>query len=179
MDIKCRIENLSYWSKLIFLRKCLSSSLATKQIQDLSKKTVSKVGAKCRQYPEERQILRMRINEKLRNIADSRMRIDYSNRQTRRLILKDSSLWDQFSNIRKWELGRKWEELRKRREERIRKLFNDFCKKKNIPDTFEGVELGDKNLEDLFGNPDREPAVYGGIEVTNEIKEFLKLPSGF
>ena len=54
MDIKCRIENLSHWSKLIFLRKCLSSNIATKQIQDLAKKTVSEVGAKCRQYPEER-----------------------------------------------------------------------------------------------------------------------------
>ena len=60
-DIKCRIENLSHWSKLIFLRRCLSSSLATKQIQDLARRTVSKLGAKSRQFSEERPILRMRI----------------------------------------------------------------------------------------------------------------------
>ena len=25
----------------------------------------------------------------------------------------------------------------------------------------------------------KEPAVYGGVEITNKIEEFLKLPSGF
>ena len=76
-------------------------------------------------------------------------------------------------------MGIKWEELTRKREERVRKLLDDCCKKRNILDLYEGVELGDKNLGTIFGNPVREPAVYGGIEITDEIKEFLKLPSGF
>ena len=118
----------------------------------------------------------MRINEKLRQIADSRVRIDSSNRQTRKLFLYDAGFYNQYSDVRKQELGRKGDELKKKREERVRKLLNDCCKKKNIPDMYEGIELGDKNLEILFGNPVREPAVYGGIEITDEIdRRVLKI----
>ena len=57
--------------------------------------------------------------------------------------------WDHFSKIRKDELGRKWEEMRKRREGRVRKFYN-------IPDIFEGIHLGNKDLNCLYGISDRK-----------------------
>ena len=134
------------------MRKCPSLSLTTKQIQYFARKTVSELGAKSRQFSEERRILKMRINEKLRQIADSRVRIDSSNRQTCKLFFYDAGFYNQYSDVRKQELGRKWEELKNKREERVRKLLNDCCKKKNIPDMYEGVISDDKNLISKFGN---------------------------
>ena len=39
--------------------------------------------------------------------------------------------------------------------------------------------MSEKDLCEKFGNVTKEPAVYGGIKITDEIEEFLKLPSGF
>ena len=55
----------------------------------------------------------------------------------------------------------------------------DCCNKKVIPDKFEGIDLSDKNLREKYGDPTKEPAVYGGIQITEDISKFLKLPVGF
>ena len=81
--------------------------------------------AKSRQYKEEIRILRMRISEKEKQIADSKLKMDRDLRKAQKIILFTSSLWDRYSRLRKEELNPKWEELRKLRQERIRKLKCD------------------------------------------------------
>ena len=71
-DIKNRISHMNLNSKLIFLNVCLARRLAPKEIMTLAKRTVSEVAANTRQVKEERRILKLRILEKRKQIADSK-----------------------------------------------------------------------------------------------------------
>ena len=61
---------------MIFLRKCISKKIVTKEIISLAKRTVSKLGAKERQFKEENRIMKLRVCEKDRQIADARKTTD-------------------------------------------------------------------------------------------------------
>ena len=53
---------------------------------------------------------------------------------------------------------------------------------KNIakpPDELEGIPVSDDKLEEMFGEPSVEPVVLGGIEASENVKNFLKLPLKF
>ena len=178
-DIKNRIENLALWSKNIFLKQCLSRGIATKEIKDLAKKTVSEGGAKQRHIREERRILRLRIQEKERQIIDSTRKIDIETRKAHKIVQLSPGLLDQFKQVRRNELGQKWEYLRDKRETRLRKIVENCCDKDKVPEKYRGVDISDRALTEMFGDPSKEPAVYGGVEITPKIREFLKLPVGF
>ena len=72
VDIKNNIKQSNLTSKLIFLRKCLVLKIAPQEISAIAMKTVSELGSKTRQIKEECRIIRMRILEKERQIADSK-----------------------------------------------------------------------------------------------------------
>ena len=75
-------------------------------------------------------------------------------------------------------LGNKWENLKEKRKERIKLLRESNHSEEKVPDNVAGVNIKDEILIEKFGDKAKEPAVYGGIEITDEIKDFLKLPAG-
>ena len=50
---------------------------------------------------------------------------------------------------------------------------------KVVPDTVEGVVISDEALEEMFVEEKPKPAIYGNIEPTEEIIEFLNIPTNF
>ena len=88
----------------------------------------------------------MRIQEKHRQIADSRRRIDFSNRETHRIVQFTPDFLDQFSKIRKTEFGIKWSEMKKTRDKKVRDIICDCDKKSDVPNMYEGIILSDKDL---------------------------------
>ena len=94
-------------------------------------------------------------------------------RKAHRIVQFSSRLLNEYVMIRKNELGIRWEYLRKRRETKLRWICNGSCGKTVIPETYEGVGIGDKILIEKYGDPIKEPAVYGGIEINNDIRNFL------
>ena len=70
-------------------------------------------------------------------------------------------------------IGNLWNEMKKARDKKVRDIIGDCYKKKDVPNTYEGIILSDKDLEEQYDDTTKEPAVYGGIKITEEIKEFL------
>ena len=57
-------------------------------------------------------------------------------------------------------------------------MNTEKCEKK-IPDSIHGVVVDEKTLSDMYGDVRVEPATYGGITATEEMREFLSIPAGF
>ena len=55
-------------------------------------------------------------------------------------------------------------------------LLDDKQNSGKVPDTIAGVDLNENILKEKYGDKVKEPAVYGGVDVRPEIREFLKLP---
>ena len=51
------------------------------------------------------------------------------------------------------------------------------CRRDKIPDNHANVDIEKETLYRRVGHPTSEPAIYGGIEATPEIIEFLKQPA--
>ena len=103
-DIKNRIKQVSLNSRRDFIRTCLNKQLSTREISSLAKKTVSKLGDCPRQFKEERRILRLRILEKDRQIADCNRMIHSHMRAVKDICLSDIAM-TRYKTIRKRELN--------------------------------------------------------------------------
>ena len=68
--------------------------------------------------------------------------------------------------------------------ERMANKVRNLDRKQNppsmkIPGQYMGILIGDKELNDMFGETVIDVAVYGGLQVLDNVKSFLRLPSGF
>ena len=63
---------------------------------------------------------------------------------------------------------------------REKKVFDlmEACRPREVPDLVEEVEINDEALIEKFGDSVKEPAIYGRIIETDEMKAFLRLPVG-
>ena len=82
--------------------------------------------------------------------------------------------------LKQTELKNQWN----KEKEKMMKKINNLNMRQNpikptIPVTYKDILIGNKELEEEFGETDVKVAVYGGLNVSNNVIEFLKLPSKF
>ena len=85
----------------------------------------------------------------------------------------------QYNYVSRKELNAKSDIISDRRKKKIEKLSSTNCGTKDISNTVEGVVIDDESLQSIYCKVNPKPAIYGGIQATGEMKEFLSIPSGF
>ena len=79
--------------------------------------------------------------------------------------------------IKSSELQRIWRIEKERLKGKLERLIEkQKPKKESIPATFRDILIGDAELKEKFGDTEPKVAIYGGIEASENVKEFLKLP---
>ena len=78
----------------------------------------------------------------------------------------------EFKAIKAEELQRVWELEKSRIVDKIRRQ----ARQNVIPDQVEGIKVSDSALEEDLGTPVVDPIVFGGIQVSNNVRAFLSLP---
>ena len=178
MDVKLRIKQLTLNSKKDFLTTCLSKSLVTPEIISIAKKVVSETSSNKRQIKEEKRILRYRIREKIGQIADCNENITKHMKNIHKNLNMSQRAINEFKTVWKEELNAKWAALKNRgKKEKIRKMKSSQPKQ-NIPYEI-GVVICDDKLNDMFEDDIPKVAIYGDIQPTKEIIDFLNIPTGF
>ena len=79
----------------------------------------------------------------------------------------------QFSEIKRTETSRVWEIERTLKMKKLQDL------KPKLPEVLDGILLSDEKLREAYGNPTVEVVVLGGIQASENIKAFLRLPLKF
>ena len=83
-------------------------------------------------------------------------------------------VWRSYDRIRRLELNVTWEQEKVHKRKKLRNMAGRMLKS-NV----EGILLGDEDLQRLFGEPETNGLVLGGIEATENMLEFLKLDPKF
>ena len=109
VDIKNRIKHMNLNNRRDFLRMCLRNHISTPEIASLAKRTISETGNCPRQHREERRILRNRIFEKDREIADSQRKMRYHMREIHKNLGLSDHAMREYYVLRKIELNSKWD----------------------------------------------------------------------
>ena len=180
VDIKNRIKHMNLSNRRDFLGVCLNKSISTPEIVTLAKRVFSETGSCERQHKIEKKILKHRIEEKDRQIAESRKRINVHMKDIYiKRCLSDRGMNEYFT-LRKVELNSKWDVLIDRRKRKISNLVNGDSSRTKIPETVDGVVISDEILDRMFeSDDDPKLAIYGGIIPTKEISDFMMIPVSF
>ena len=119
-------------------------------------RTISNTNTR-RVIKEEKKIMKMRLNEKNKEIRQVR-RLGGWEKKSRDIESRLSpDMRKRYRTLKNREIARVWDIEKRKKLERIETI------KPKTPDTYENVMIGDHCLIDRYGNPDIKPAVYGGI----------------
>ena len=85
-----------------------------------------------------------------------------------------------YKDIKITDISKVWSKEKGRISDKVaRMLVRGREAKGRTYDTLYGIKISDKLLIQKFGSEKPKPAIYGGIEATEEMKEFLRLSSKF
>ena len=175
-DVKEGIKYTKMSSQKLLLMKLLTLRIATPEIILTAKKIISPTNTKRNQRDEKR-IMKQRITTKNKEIREQGRKWESSSERIERMFEPEAR--KQYRKMKNLDLEQVWKYENTRIAKRIVWLIKKYNTKEIVPDIIDGIVIGDKQLEERFGEPGIEPAVNGGIEISMNMAEFLKLPAKF
>ena len=155
-----------------YMEKLSNRGEATKDIIATAKKMVSPIN-KERSKKDEKHLMNRRILDKNKEIDIQKKRFEESRIKVETKMIPVAK--DMMKEVRKYELNRCWQiekgKMQKKLNWNLRHIENE--------DTVDGIIFKDKDLHKKFDNPTVEPVILGGIEASDNVKAFLRLPDKF
>jgi hypothetical protein len=181
-DVKMGIKFNILTRQRIFLEDCLRMNVCPNEIVSTARsiERVNRVnndlGRRC--VKQEKRILRIRQSNASREARMQKTVWEASSREASNVVNLSVEGRNWFKHVKEAELRRVWEETKVRHKKKLRWLTMKQKKDRgDIPDTFREVLITDEILAEAFGNEDPEPRIYGGIEASDNVMAFMKLPS--
>ena len=154
-----------------YLKKLQRKKMSTPEIRKLAR-LVTRKGRGERSKRWEQLILQERIAVKSRELKDLRKKWLVSSQEAER-IFQEGRARSEYRRLKKSELNTTWSKQRGR-------LQTKFKNKAVVPPpSIDGICLTDQGLQAKFGDRTQGGLVLHGIEPSNNVLEFLKLPPKF
>jgi hypothetical protein len=177
LDIKMGIKYNILTKQKIFLDDCNRANICPADIISIAK-SVEGHGNNARNRFHEKKIIRLRSVNAARQARDQKSRWETTSRETYRIVRLSQEGRRVFNEIKESEMQRVWIEMTIKYQKKIEWLKMKQGKiKKKVPEKYEEVIVSDEALRKEFGETVIEPRVYGGIDVSEDMAEFLKLPA--
>jgi len=162
-----------------FLEKLKKSGSATKEIRGRARGNLGIHDKECFNKGvknECNRLIDIRIN--LKKKESSLIRKKWLEKRTENEKRMNLFLKEQLRELEKEELNRVWEAEKKRLEDRLKDIKRTDVNVA-IPEELEGIKVSDNKLEEQFGTHSVTPIILGGIQATENMKDFLRLPLNF
>ena len=153
------------------LDRLLRGGGAPNEIIQLAKKINCDLERRCKAW--EKRILEERIRKKGIEIRRVRREWEKASRKVERVLEGDLLL--AYKNAKKSELRITWQREKANMEKKVRDKVSGV----KVPEELEGVPVADRLLQEKCGTPEVEGLVLGGLEVSDNVRAFLRLPPKF
>ena len=153
------------------LDRMYNAGLATPEIQ-LTAKRVFSIRRAHRAPGMEKQILKNRVKEANTDIYKIKNQWSAASRKAEGFLSGDSI--QEYRNLKNWEIQRIWNIEKESMLNKLKRM-----RMREMPREVHGIPNRDEDLLMKFGIDKEEGLVLAGIEVTQEIRDFLKLPCKF
>ena len=152
-----------------FLSKLIVTNRVTPEIRNLAKSVMQSEG---RSQVWERRILKQRKFLKEMEIVDTRRQWNEASRFVESKLPAHKVV--EYRQIKRSELNLVWNHEKQLKEAKIRRMQG-----KVIPEVVRGVRLTDRFLVSKFGDQQDEGLVVGDIEVSDNVRAFLRMDPKF
>ena len=173
-DVKVGLKMQRIQAQLNLLERAQTKGIATPEVISLSKRT-TKSNNKAVLRNEQKRLKKVSINRVNKELAKQKKEFHKVTGEVKVILSKEA--YSQYKILKQEQMNLSW---KKETEARNKKLNWWISKAKvnqesGVPEV-KGVLFSDEELKDLFGEPEVNPAVYGGVELSASAKEFMKLP---
>ena len=173
-DVKVGLKMQRIQAQLNLLERAQTKGIATPEVISLSKRT-TKSNNKAVLRNEQKRLMKVSINRVNKELAKQKKEFHKVTGEVKVILSKEA--YSQYKILKQEQMNLSW---KKETEARNKKLNWRISKAKvnqesGVPEV-KGVLFSDEELKDLFGEPEVNPAVYGGVELSASAKEFMKLP---
>ena len=172
--MKIGVKHLRNVVKKDFLEMCLKKSLTTPEIESLASKIVGDHRNKESIVREEgKRIMKTRIRLKRKDITSQKFEWTSKSRKLSNMLKLSPAENHRMRMITKAELREHWHKNRVKLKSKVDWLQQKQKPTSNdIPKEYRGILIGDKELQDKFGDTEITVAVYSGIKPSENVVEF-------
>ena len=157
------------------LQNLLKKDLATNDAENTEMRLRRRINVIDKEFLK--YIMKKKLNDALEDENEIRRKFHEAKKNVEEEVEFRSKEGKKFREIQKNAVNLTWEIGKREKEEKIRKIEKNIIQKeKAVISTFEGIKIGDKQLE-VPKQP--EEIIYGDIEVSENAREVLRMPPKF
>ena len=171
--------------------KFSNAKTAFNEEEEIANRLVLKMKSKSQslnaKYEITKHLMRIKKNDAIKCVSESKSKLEKSKRNLNPVVRKGTLVRDMFMETVDGEVKVIWENGKQKSDQKLKFTIQKRGTSKEIKNEpiFEGVIVGDKELEDLESKlketvkNDEQPRVYSDIKLNKEQKDILLLPPNF